>query len=195
MLTSVVLFTVIGGLWVAGYFNIQGASIPAEGLAIGLQKLPVIDGNTISSFNAAPGAASINTAIREMNSRLGTSFGPVNASAILVAEFFIPVLQPYNNLIIAADHFNKSSKGSVEAIYEDSFILAATAILCNAAYAYHLSYNTVGIMNDMLKIGKIQKFCAECYSIVLATLYELISNGLPFLLSQFMSEFPTAPKA
>ena len=193
-MTTIILMTVVlGGLWATGYIGLPASASTAQLLATGLQKLPVLDATTLSSINSAPGASSINSAINDINARFGTNFGPLNATAIDIAETFIPVLQPYNNLITASDKF-KNNRASVDAIYEDAFFLGATAILTNALFAYHFSFNTVGIMNDLLKIGILQKYCEECYPIVLHDLYVLVYYGTPFLLAQFIKEFPTAPQ-
>jgi hypothetical protein len=188
----VLLIGVYGCVYVAVDYNVPGTTTAAQDISKVLRKLPIVDSSSLGPVNQVPGASNINSAIKDINSHFGTNFESVNVTVIQLVEVAIPILQPYNDLIGASINFNASNKASVQAIYVDVFFLAGTAVLSNAAFAYHFSYNTVGIMNDLLKIGKLQSYCEDCYSLVLHWLYLLVSNSLPYLLPQFIQLFPDA---
>ena len=69
------VFMLLGGLWAGGYFDAPGTASTALSLSAVLQTLPVLNANTLGSINGAPEATNINTAINDINSKLGMNFG------------------------------------------------------------------------------------------------------------------------
>jgi hypothetical protein len=77
---------------------------------------------------------------------------------------------------------NPNNATSITAFYENIFLLASNFFLVNAAIdfaTYKASFQTVGALNDGLKLAELRSLCGNaCYSEVLHLIYQFIDNNL-----------------
>lgn len=109
----------------------------------------------------------------DINRGFGTDFHPVNVSSTDCSTLvtFIPVVDDYDSLIIAAQQYNASNSTSVRNFYVQAFIFASDLAVVNEAL-YRGAFIATGEINDFLGLGSIRGLCGDaCYSTALSSVH------------------------
>ncbi|MEM3365385.1 MAG: hypothetical protein QXM93_03075 [Candidatus Methanomethyliaceae archaeon] len=142
-----------------------------------LKALPLIDLENITSSLEL--IQRINSVIEEINQALKADFPKINSDEATFHQIqeFIPLVEPYNNLILSARNFNETDPGSVKQIYMDSYYFASSVVIIEGKFAYRIAYGATGFLNNLLKLHKLRGICGnECYSYVLSKIHSFIRN-------------------
>jgi len=104
---------------------------------------------------------------------------------------FVPIVGSYNDLIVAARQYEPNDPASVRNFYFKALVLAAEITVVGIAlddFLYKTAFKSTAILNDELKIGKLQSVCGDaCYSDVLSATYQFINGTASGLLDDFIS--------
>jgi len=188
----IVLALIICGTIVIPFINDRSLQYDKEAYMKGsgtlaniFKPLPLIDISSVA--NTLDLIDKINFAIREVNEVLKTDFPELdrNSQALLNdVQELVPLVDPYNQLIKSAKDFDESNPETAKQLIMNLYVLAFGVIVVQGKIAYSIAFKTTGILNNILKLGKLRSLFGN-------TVYSEFLSKIHWYFRDYITNLPT----